>query len=173
MNMENTVLQALNNAKSVFEKGLNVCYIITDGIQCEERYKEISKAIDIVEQDNKETYVEPFHKCNGKNANTLIENSHYDFCPYCGKPINWENYSNHSKKQPTNLYGFKCIRAKFIGEDGLYGFKFSRFYDLWMTKAHGRIYISRRDLSCTAIPYNSKKELKKNWDVIWEEDDDE
>ena len=32
--------------------------------------------------------VEPFHKCIGKNF-SLIEDSHYDYCPYCGKPITW------------------------------------------------------------------------------------
>ena len=33
--------------------------------------------------------VEPFHKCVGKEY-TLIEDSHFDYCPYCGKPITWE-----------------------------------------------------------------------------------
>lgn len=33
--------------------------------------------------------VEPFHKCTGKEY-TLIEDSHFDYCPYCGKPITWE-----------------------------------------------------------------------------------
>lgn len=33
--------------------------------------------------------VEPFHKCIG-NEFSLIEDSHYDYCPYCGKPITWE-----------------------------------------------------------------------------------
>ena len=33
--------------------------------------------------------VEPFHKCTG-NEYTLIEDSHFDYCPYCGKPITWE-----------------------------------------------------------------------------------
>ena len=32
--------------------------------------------------------VEPFHKCIGKNF-SLVEDSHYDYCPYCGKPITW------------------------------------------------------------------------------------
>ena len=32
--------------------------------------------------------VEPFHKCIG-NEFSLIEDSHFDYCPYCGKPISW------------------------------------------------------------------------------------
>ena len=32
--------------------------------------------------------VEPFHKCIGKEF-SLIEDSHFDYCPYCGKPITW------------------------------------------------------------------------------------
>ena len=32
--------------------------------------------------------VEPFHKCIDKDF-TLIEDSHFDYCPYCGKPITW------------------------------------------------------------------------------------
>ena len=35
--------------------------------------------------------VEPFHKCIGNEfsriANELIEDAHYDYCPYCGIPI--------------------------------------------------------------------------------------
>lgn len=33
--------------------------------------------------------VEPFHRCIGKEY-TLIEDSHFDYCPYCGKHITWE-----------------------------------------------------------------------------------
>ena len=32
--------------------------------------------------------VEPFHRCIGKDF-SLIEDSHFDYCPYCGKPITW------------------------------------------------------------------------------------
>jgi hypothetical protein len=32
--------------------------------------------------------VEPFHKCIGKDF-SLIEDSHFDYCPYCGKSITW------------------------------------------------------------------------------------
>jgi hypothetical protein len=32
--------------------------------------------------------VEPFHKCIG-NEFSLIEDSHFDYCPYCGKPVTW------------------------------------------------------------------------------------
>ena len=30
--------------------------------------------------------VEPFHRCIG-NSHTLIEDSGFNYCPYCGKPI--------------------------------------------------------------------------------------
>lgn len=33
--------------------------------------------------------VSPWHKCQGKEF-TLIEDSHFEYCPYCGKPINWK-----------------------------------------------------------------------------------
>ena len=33
--------------------------------------------------------VEPFHRCIGEE-HMLIEDSHFDYCPYCGKPILWE-----------------------------------------------------------------------------------
>ena len=32
--------------------------------------------------------VEPFHRCIGKDF-SLIEDSHFDYCPYCGKRITW------------------------------------------------------------------------------------
>jgi hypothetical protein len=32
--------------------------------------------------------VEPFHRCIGKDF-SLIEDSNFDYCPYCGKPITW------------------------------------------------------------------------------------
>ena len=34
--------------------------------------------------------VEPFHRCIGKDFSIiLIEDSHFDYCPYCGRPITW------------------------------------------------------------------------------------
>ena len=33
--------------------------------------------------------VKPFHKCFG-NEYTLIEDSGFDYCPYCGKKVFWE-----------------------------------------------------------------------------------
>ena len=33
--------------------------------------------------------VKPFHKCVG-NEYTLIEDSGFDYCPYCGKKVFWE-----------------------------------------------------------------------------------
>lgn len=38
----------------------------------------------------KQQCVKPFHRCNGSEY-TLIEDSHFDFCPYCGKPIDWKD----------------------------------------------------------------------------------
>ena len=42
----------------------------------------------IVELLKEQKAVEPFHKCTDKNF-SLIEDSNYDYCPYCGKPITW------------------------------------------------------------------------------------
>ena len=39
-------------------------------------------------KEKEQQCVKPFHKCNGSEY-TLIEDSHFDFCPYCGKPIDW------------------------------------------------------------------------------------
>ena len=50
----------------------------------------VNEAYNIAIQALKEQEaVEPFHRCVGK-AHTLIEDSHFDYCPYCGKPISWE-----------------------------------------------------------------------------------
>ena len=35
--------------------------------------------------------VEPFHLCVG-NSFSLVEDSHFDYCPYCGKSIAWEGH---------------------------------------------------------------------------------
>lgn len=69
--------------------------------------------------------------------------------------------------------GFECIRARFIGKDGSCGFKLSHVYDLWMLRAHGVIYVSRRDLNSTAIPYETMNAFKKNLDVISEDDEED
>ena len=36
-----------------------------------------------------EVDVKPFHKCIG-NEYTLIEDSGFNYCPYCGKKVFWE-----------------------------------------------------------------------------------
>ena len=36
-----------------------------------------------------EEEIKPFHKCIGKEY-TLIEDSGFDYCPYCGKKVFWE-----------------------------------------------------------------------------------
>ena len=41
--------------------------------------------------------VEPFHKCINKDF-TLIEDSHFDYCPYCGKPIAWAKLEGRRSK---------------------------------------------------------------------------
>ena len=41
----------------------------------------------------KQEAVAPFHRCIG-NEHALIENSHFDFCPYCGRPIDWKGQEN-------------------------------------------------------------------------------
>ena len=43
---------------------------------------------DILELLKEQEAVEPFHKCIYK-AFTLIDDNHFDYCPYCGKPIVW------------------------------------------------------------------------------------
>jgi hypothetical protein len=38
---------------------------------------------DVISLLQEQEAVEPFHKCIG-NEFSLIEDSHFDFCPYCG-----------------------------------------------------------------------------------------
>lgn len=64
-----------------------------DGILEENGYRLYCKSIKTaIETLKKKEAVEPFHKCGGLKYYTLIENSHYDFCPYCGRPIDWGNW---------------------------------------------------------------------------------
>ena len=58
------------------------------------------------------------------------------------------------------------IQAVFIGRDGSCGFRKGAIYDLWLSKQGGKYYISRRNLSATAIPYDTAEALKKNWQLI-------
>ena len=51
---------------------------------CQENLK-----IDALALLKEQKAVEPFHKCIGKDF-ILIEDSHFDYCPYCGNPILWE-----------------------------------------------------------------------------------
>ena len=56
----------------------------------------LMNAVELIHKKNKQIKkllkdqksVEPFHKCIG-NEFSLIEDSHFDYCPYCGKPITW------------------------------------------------------------------------------------
>ena len=43
---------------------------------------------DILELLKEQEAVEPFHRCIGKDF-SLVEDSHFNYCPYCGKPITW------------------------------------------------------------------------------------
>ena len=46
-----------------------------------------SDALELLKESAED--VKPFHKCIG-NEYTLIEESHFDYCPYCGKKVFWE-----------------------------------------------------------------------------------
>ena len=48
-----------------------------------------SSVVELLALLKEQEAVEPFHRCIGKNF-SLIEDSHFDYCPYCGKPITWE-----------------------------------------------------------------------------------
>ena len=56
-------------------------------ISCGDPLIELLK--DVRELLNEQEAVEPFHKCIGKEF-SLIEDSYFEYCPYCGKPITWE-----------------------------------------------------------------------------------
>ena len=58
------------------------------------------------------------------------------------------------------------IRARFIGRDGSCGFRKGKTYELWFSEKGGKYYISRRNFSATAIPYDTVEALKKNWQLI-------
>lgn len=88
-------------------------------------------------------------------------------CEKCRKELFDKLKALPKKKVPTPP-GFKNIRAKFIGRDGSCGFNNNMIYELWMVRADGKIYISRRNLSCTAIPYDTMEAFSKNW-IITEE----
>ena len=58
------------------------------------------------------------------------------------------------------------IRATFIGRDGSCGFRKGKTYELWLSKKDGKYFISRRNFSATAIPYDTAEALKKNWQIL-------
>ena len=60
-------------------------YTGTFGFECMEALMEDALIL-LKEQEA----VEPFHKCIDKNF-TLINDSHFNYCPYCGKPVTWAN----------------------------------------------------------------------------------
>ena len=55
-----------------------------DGLRCMEEL--MADAYTLLKEQEA---VEPFHKCIGKSF-SLIQDSNYNYCPYCGKPITWE-----------------------------------------------------------------------------------
>jgi hypothetical protein len=84
-------------------KGLEICaeHGSWHGLDCEhnEAYKDcpyrgcetgcvVTIAKDAISLLKEQDAVEPFHRCIGKEF-SLIEDSHFDYCPYCGKPITW------------------------------------------------------------------------------------
>ena len=48
----------------------------------------LMEIISVIKEQNGE--VKPFHKCVLSDSYTMIEDSHFDYCPYCGKKVNWE-----------------------------------------------------------------------------------
>lgn len=58
------------------------------------------------------------------------------------------------------------IRARFVGRDGSCGFRNGRIYELWLSKKDGKYFISRRNFSATAIPYDTAEAVAKNWEIL-------
>ena len=58
------------------------------------------------------------------------------------------------------------IQARFIGRDGSCGFRKGKIYELWLSKTDGKYFISRRNLSATAIPYDTAEAVAKNWEIL-------
>jgi translation initiation factor 2 beta subunit (eIF-2beta)/eIF-5 len=54
----------------------------TDGVELD-----MLKAVLELLKEQKEG-VKPFHKCIGE-SHTLIEDSNFDYCPYCGRKLLW------------------------------------------------------------------------------------
>ena len=64
-----------------------------------------------------------------------------------------------AKKKPTLFE----VTATFLGRDGSCGFRKGQDYDLWLILKNNKIYISRRKLNATAIPYDTRVAFEKNW----------
>ena len=77
-----------NTHMDIFENCRN-CRLLDD-----EQVKQLIDDTPTIELLKEQEAVKPFHKCIGNEfsliASELIEDAHYDYCPYCGKPITWE-----------------------------------------------------------------------------------
>jgi hypothetical protein len=62
--------------------------------------------------------------------------------------------------------GIIRVRAKFIGKDGSMGFKKDGEYVMWYFCSNGKHYMAKPGYNSTAIPYDTKKALSKNWEFI-------
>ena len=63
-------------------------------------------------------------------------------------------------------HGWEEITAMFIGSDRSMGFRTGEVYKLWIMKKPNVIYISRRSMNARAIPYDTEKAVRKNWEIM-------
>lgn len=57
-------------------------------------------------------------------------------------------------------------KAVFIGKDGSCGFRTGQTYDVWFFRKNGKWYISKPSMNATAIPYDTKIAVQKNWKFV-------
>ena len=112
--------------------------------------------------DQKQMHLPESHRCYGCERCHGISAWNFNFLgcyhfPYKGK---WIAEIKNCPKELIN------ITAKFIGKDGSMGFRNGKTYDLWMMKKQNFIYISRRNMNATAIPYETLRVVEKNWELL-------
>lgn len=54
--------------------------------ECHEQADACYDALELLKKQSEE--VKPFHKCVLSDSYTMIEDSHFDYCPYCGRKVN-------------------------------------------------------------------------------------